>query len=114
MIESNNIKSEMEQVKQKVERSEKLLTNLTSEKERWSEQMTEFKSQINNLLGDTFLSSSFSSSLSLSSYSLSLLLSSSLLLYFSLFIKYVSQKSFLYYSIQFFSFVHKYHLYLYS
>ena len=34
MIESNNIKSEMEQVKQKVERSEKLLSNLTSEKEK--------------------------------------------------------------------------------
>ena len=59
MIESNNIKSEMELVKQKVERSEKLLNNLTSEKERWSEQMSEFKVHINNLLGDTFLSSSF-------------------------------------------------------
>ena len=59
MIESNNIKSEMEQVKQKVERSEKLLSNLTSEKERWSQQMEEFKNNINNLLGDTFLSSSF-------------------------------------------------------
>ena len=59
IIQSNNIKSEMEQVKQKVERSEKLLSNLTSEKERWSEQMSDFKSHINNLLGDTFLSSSF-------------------------------------------------------
>ena len=49
----------MEQVKQKVERSEKLLSNLTSEKERWGEQMAEFKNHINNLLGDTFLSSSF-------------------------------------------------------
>ena len=49
----------MEQVKQKVERSEKLLSNLTSEKERWSQQMEEFKNNINNLLGDTFLSSSF-------------------------------------------------------
>ena len=59
MIESNNIKNELEQVKQKVERSEKLLSNLTSEKNRWSEQMEEFKNHINNLLGDTFLSSSF-------------------------------------------------------
>ena len=33
--------------------------NLTSEKDRWSEQMAEFKNHINNLLGDTFLSSSF-------------------------------------------------------
>ena len=59
MIQSNNIKNEMEVVKNKVERSEKLLSNLTSEKERWGEQMAEFKNHINNLLGDTFLSSSF-------------------------------------------------------
>ena len=59
VAESNQIKKDMEEVKNKVERSEKLLSNLTSEKDRWSEQMTDFKENINNLLGDTFLSSSF-------------------------------------------------------
>jgi len=59
VVESNNIKKEIEQVKNKVERSEKLLINLSSEKERWSKQMEDFKININNLLGDTFLSSSF-------------------------------------------------------
>ena len=59
VVESNNIKTDMEEVKNKVERSEKLLENLSSEKNRWSEQMNEFKIHIYNLLGDTFLSSSF-------------------------------------------------------
>ena len=59
LAESNNIKQEIEQVQSKVERSEKLLINLSSEKERWSKQMDEFKININNLLGDTYLSSSF-------------------------------------------------------
>ena len=59
LAESNNIKKEIEQVQNKVERSEKLLINLSSEKERWSKQMDEFKININNLLGDTYLSSSF-------------------------------------------------------
>ena len=59
VVESNTIKKDMEEVKNKVERSEKLLTNLSSEKDRWSQQMTDFKEQINGLLGDTFLSSSF-------------------------------------------------------
>ena len=59
VVESNNIKQEIEAVRKKVERSEKLLINLSSEKDRWSKQMDEFKVNINNLLGDTFLSSSF-------------------------------------------------------
>ena len=59
VTESNKIKEEIKQVQNKVERSEKLLINLSSEKERWSKQMNEFKININNLLGDTFLSSSF-------------------------------------------------------
>ena len=59
VTESNKIKKEITQVQNKVERSEKLLINLSSEKERWSKQMNEFKININNLLGDTFLSSSF-------------------------------------------------------
>ena len=59
VVESNNIKQSMEEVKSKVERSEKLLINLSGEKDRWGKQMDEFKVHINNLLGDTFLSSSF-------------------------------------------------------
>ena len=59
VVESNTIKQNMEEVKSKVERSEKLLANLSSEKDRWTKQMDEFKIHINNLLGDTFLSSSF-------------------------------------------------------
>ena len=59
VVESNNIKKSMEEVKSKVERSEKLLVNLSGEKDRWGKQMDEFKGHINNLLGDTFLSSSF-------------------------------------------------------
>ena len=59
VVESNNIEKEIKQVQNKVERSEKLLINLSSEKDRWSKQMDEFKININNLLGDTYLSSSF-------------------------------------------------------
>ena len=59
VTESNKIEEEITQVQNKVERSEKLLINLSSEKERWSKQMDEFKININNLLGDTYLSSSF-------------------------------------------------------
>ena len=59
IVESNTIKQNMEEVKNKVERSEKLLINLSSEKDRWTKQMDEFKVHINNLLGDTFLSSAF-------------------------------------------------------
>lgn len=59
VVESNAIKKDMEEVKFKVERSEKLLGNLSSEKQRWAEQMADFKTHIHNLLGDTFLSSSF-------------------------------------------------------
>ena len=59
VVESNAIKKDMEEVANKVERSQRLLENLSSEKARWGEQMNEFKVHISNLLGDTFLSSSF-------------------------------------------------------
>ena len=59
VVESNAIKKDMEEVANKVERSQRLLENLSSEKLRWGEQMNEFKNHIYNLLGDTFLSSSF-------------------------------------------------------
>lgn len=59
VVESNSIKRDMEEVKSKVERSERLLNNLTSEKSRWSLQMQDFQRLGNNLLGDTFIASSF-------------------------------------------------------
>ena len=59
VVESNTIKQNMEEVKNKVERSERLLFNLSNERDRWKKQMDEFKTHINNLLGDTFLSSAF-------------------------------------------------------
>ena len=59
VVESNSIKRDMEEVQNKVERSEKLLANLSSEKSRWSEQMLDFQRLGNNLLGDTFIASSF-------------------------------------------------------
>ena len=59
VIESNRIKNSIQEVEFKVNRSEKLLENLSGEKNRWSEQMNDFQTQIKHLLGDTILSSSF-------------------------------------------------------
>jgi len=59
VIESNTIKNSIQEVENKVARSEKLLENLSGEKNRWSEQMNDFQTQLNHLLGDTILSSSF-------------------------------------------------------
>jgi len=59
VVESSSLEREMKETKSKVERSDKLLLNLSSEKERWGAQMQEFQSQNYNILGDTFLSSSF-------------------------------------------------------
>lgn len=59
VVESNTIKKDMEEVLFKVERSEKLLNNLSNEKKRWSLQMKDFLKLGNSLLGDTFISSTF-------------------------------------------------------
>ena len=45
-------------MKNKVEKNVKLLFNFSSEKERWSQQMKEFKINRNNLLGDNEIISS--------------------------------------------------------
>jgi dynein heavy chain 1 len=46
-------------VEQKLSRSKTLLFNLSSEKMRWSESSNNFKSQIENLIGDVLISSAF-------------------------------------------------------
>jgi len=55
--EQNNIVTEQKQVKSKVERSESLYKNLSSELSRWQGSSQNFKERIASLLGDTMLSS---------------------------------------------------------
>ncbi|KAG5519734.1 hypothetical protein PMAC_000007 [Pneumocystis sp. 'macacae'] len=53
------IKSEMNNVQQKVDRSLKLLNNLSSERSRWELESQLFEDQIDTLAGDVLLSSAF-------------------------------------------------------
>ncbi|KAI9017153.1 dynein heavy chain [Gaertneriomyces semiglobifer] len=53
------LKSEMENVQIKVERSLRLLENLSSEKERWESGSQSFESQMATVVGDVLLSSAF-------------------------------------------------------
>lgn len=53
------IQNSMESVKVKVERSEKLLTNLSSERYRWDASSQSFKYQMACLMGDVLLASAF-------------------------------------------------------
>ena len=55
--EQNNIKTEQAQVKSKVERSQSLYKNLSSELIRWEGSSKSFKEKLAALLGDTLLSS---------------------------------------------------------
>lgn len=49
----------MAKVEDKVNRSKKLLNNLSSEKYRWEDTSKNFKVQLASVLGDVFLSASF-------------------------------------------------------
>ncbi len=53
------IKSDLKQVQDKVDRSMALLKSLGIEKERWQTTSEGFKSQMDTLIGDVFLSSAF-------------------------------------------------------
>ncbi len=53
------IKSEMQTVKSKVERSIALLQNLSSERGRWESSSTTFQSHMSTLVGDCLLSAAF-------------------------------------------------------
>ena len=53
------IKTEMTTVESKVNRSEGLLANLGSERERWQESSTSFQAQMSTLPGDCLLSAAF-------------------------------------------------------
>lgn len=55
--EQNNIVNEQKQVKSKVERSESLYKNLSSELIRWEGSSQNFRERIASLIGDTMLSS---------------------------------------------------------
>ncbi len=57
--QSDKLSREKEEMEMKKTRSERLLFNLSSEKARWIEEKNNFKENINNILGDTFLCSSF-------------------------------------------------------
>lgn len=55
--EQNNIVTEQKQVKSKVERSQSLYNNLSSELTRWEGSSQNFKERLASLLGDTLISS---------------------------------------------------------
>ncbi|KAK9719430.1 dynein heavy chain [Basidiobolus ranarum] len=57
--ETQAIKTEMERVKFKVERSLTLLDSLSSEKERWEQGSQTFETQMGTIVGDVLLSSAF-------------------------------------------------------
>ena len=57
--EAELLKSEMETVQKKVERSQNLLKNLSSESQRWNEQSRSFQDQMSTIVGDNILSSAF-------------------------------------------------------
>eukprot|EP00730_Choanoeca_flexa_P004835 TRINITY_DN11816_c0_g2_i2.p1 TRINITY_DN11816_c0_g2~~TRINITY_DN11816_c0_g2_i2.p1 ORF type:complete len:1636 (+),score=529.69 TRINITY_DN11816_c0_g2_i2:364-4908(+) len=57
--EQEAIKNDLQKVTQKVERSEKLLSDLSSEKTRWSAGTTDFEEQMKTVVGDCLMASSF-------------------------------------------------------
>ncbi|ODQ67358.1 hypothetical protein NADFUDRAFT_21086 [Nadsonia fulvescens var. elongata DSM 6958] len=57
--ESQEIKHEIEMVETRVIRSMKLIENLATEKERWSNSIREFETRMDSLSGDCLLSSAF-------------------------------------------------------
>lgn len=59
--ESQALKSEMEKVKTRVDRSVALLANLSSESVRWDEGIKSFSSQIGTIVGDVLLSAAYMS-----------------------------------------------------
>ena len=57
--ETQAIKSEMERVEFKVNRSVKLLDSLSSERSRWEESSKSFETQISTMVGDVLVASAF-------------------------------------------------------
>ncbi|KAJ3071427.1 hypothetical protein HDU98_005356 [Podochytrium sp. JEL0797] len=57
--ETQALKTEMETVKSRVDRSLALLENLSSENERWSESSQTFEVEMSTIVGDVLLSSAF-------------------------------------------------------
>ncbi|THY74507.1 dynein heavy chain [Aureobasidium pullulans] len=53
------IKSEMARVQSKVDRSMRLIKNLSSERERWEETSKSFDAQMDTIVGDVFLAAAF-------------------------------------------------------
>jgi dynein heavy chain 1 len=57
--ETQILKSEMEQVKNRVERSVKIVENLSSETSRWQESSEGFEKEIQTLIGDVIISAGY-------------------------------------------------------
>lgn len=57
--ETENIKQEMSEVEKKVDRSMKLIDNLTSERKRWKESINKFGMERDELIGNSLLAASF-------------------------------------------------------
>ncbi|KAG9535921.1 dynein heavy chain, partial [Aureobasidium melanogenum] len=53
------IKSEMARVQSKVDRSSRLISNLSSERERWENSSKSFDGQMDTIVGDVFLAAAF-------------------------------------------------------
>jgi len=59
IAETQQLKSEMETVKTKVERATKLLGSLSSERDRWSTTSATFEAQMGTIVGDVLISAAF-------------------------------------------------------
>jgi len=59
IAETQNIKTEMLKISEKVNRSQQLIKNLGSERKRWEESSQGFKDQIGTLVGDTLIAGAF-------------------------------------------------------
>jgi dynein heavy chain 1 len=57
--EAEKIKSEMKMVETKINRSTKLIDNLTTERQRWKESIDRFGSQRQQLIGDSLVAAAF-------------------------------------------------------
>jgi len=59
ITETQRLKLELEQVKSKVERATRLLTNLSSERDRWEVSSKTFEQQMGTIVGDVLVSAAF-------------------------------------------------------
>lgn len=57
--EATNLKEELEQLQKKIDRGDKLVTGLASEKIRWEDALVEYKDQLTKAVGDAIMAAAF-------------------------------------------------------